>query len=262
MKTSLLLLLVPLLEFRAHAQSRPTLPDVVSPLLRATLDTVAVTGTTRVLTLATTPGPTLTYYPLAPGIRQAVLYTPLAAGRVYDVQAIRVLVSAENNRSTTGQLLLNLVLPDLATGKPSAHALLPAPLVVSSQQVRRAKQGLLTLDVQAHHLSIPPGGLFVVVEGATSPPDEYLGDTLIARGEHESQRAVYAKLRQPAYPARLRVVNITDFICVRGIRTSGQPQSWDYSPRKASWVRRQAAYTHCPSCVIANAGLELVVREL
>lgn len=244
------------------AQAQAKLPVIINPLLRAALDTVVVTGTTRVLTLATTPGPTLSYYPVAPGVRQAILYTSPTAGHTYDVQAIRVLVSAENNRSSTGQLRLNLVLPDSATGGPSTHALLPAPVVVSSQQVRRAKQGVLTLDVQAHHLSMPPGGLFVVVEGTTSPPDEYLGDTLLARGKHETQWAVYAKLRQPEHPTKLQVVNITNFICVRGIRTSGQPQTWDYSLKQATWVRRQATYAHCPSCVSANAGLELVVREL
>ena len=234
MRTCLLSISVLLLGLRAQAQSRPLLPTVVSPPLHAALDTVAVAGTTRVLTLASTPGPTLPYYPLAPGVRQAVLYAPPTAGHTYDVQAIRVLVSAEHNRSSTGQLRLNLVLPDSATGGPSTHTLLPTPVVVSSQQVRRAKQGVLTLNVQAYQLSMSPSGLFVVAEGNPSPPAAYVGDTLLARDKHAPRWAVYAKLRQPEHPAKLQVVNITDFICVRGIRTNSQPQTWDYSPKKTT----------------------------
>ena len=57
----------------AHAQTAPPLPP-----LRATLDTVAVTGTSRVLTLATAPGPDVPGRSHWPQIRTAVFYTPPA----------------------------------------------------------------------------------------------------------------------------------------------------------------------------------------
>ena len=75
-------------------------------------------------------------------------------------------------------------------------------------------------------------------------------------------------LLSPELQARLervlgqRIVNAMDFICIRDIRTTLPPQTWDYRPKKATWMQRQAFYPKCPNCVISNAGLELVVREL
>ena len=242
----------------AHAQTTPP-----RPTLQATLDTVAVTGTTRVLTLASAPGPELAIRALSPGVRIAVLHTPPAGPHEYDLTGIRILVSKQYNQSNTGMLLVNLMRPDSSTHAPSTRALLPAPIAVTDREVRRAKNGVLTLDVRAYHLTMPATGIFVVAEGAPKPPYRYLGDTLFAsRGFGTHFAYVHVRLGNPATPRRQRIVNAMDFICVRDIRTAAQPQTWDYRPKKASWVQRQASYPKCPQCTISNAGLELVVREL
>lgn len=242
----------------AHAQTTPP-----RPTLKATLDTVAVTGTTRVLTLAAAPGPELAIRALTPGVRMAVLHTPPAGPHEYDLTSIRILVSKSGNLSNTGMLLVSLMLPDSSTHAPSSRALLPAPIAVTDREVRRAKNGVLTLDVRAYHLTMPAAGVFVVAEGATKPPYRYLGDTLFAsKGFGVHLAYVHVRLGNPKRPGRQRIVNAMDFICVRDIRTTLPPQTWDYRPKKAAWVQRLAAYPKCPQCVISNAGLELVVREL
>ena len=241
-----------------HAQTASPLPP-----LRATLDTVAVTGTTRVLTLAAAPGPDVVILSLKPGIKIAVLHLPPAGPHEYDLTGIRVLVTKQYNQSNTGLLLLNLMLPDSSTHAPSSRALLPAPIAITDREVRRAKDGVLTLDVRAYHLTLPASGVFVVAEGAPEPPYHYLGDTIFAdRGFGHAMPSVHVRLGNPATPRKQRIVNAMDFIGVRGIRTTVQPQTWDYRPKKAAWVQRQASYPQCPQCTISNAGLELVVREL
>jgi hypothetical protein len=241
-----------------RAQTAPALPP-----LRATLDTVAVTGTTRMLTLVSAPGPDVSERSLTPGTKVAVRYTPPAGPHEYDLTGIRVLVSGKYNLSSTGLLLIRLMLPDSSTHGPSTRALLPAPIAISDREVRRAKDGLLTLDVRAYHLILPATGVFVVAEGAPEPPYRYLGDTVFAdHGFGKPQPSVHVRLGNPATPRKQRIVNAMDFICVRNIRTTVQPQTWDYYPKKAVWRQREAFYPKCPQCVISNAGLELVVREL
>ncbi|WP_035564049.1 hypothetical protein [Hymenobacter sp. IS2118] len=242
----------------AHAQNTPSLPP-----LRATLDTVTVTGTTRVLTLSAAPGPDISVRSLTPGTKMAVLHTPPDGAHEYDLVGIRLLVSKQYNRSSTGLVLVNLLLPDSSTQAPSDRALLPAPIAVTDREIRRAKNGVLTLDVRAYHLTLPASGAFVVAEGAPEPPYRYLGDTVFAdRGLGRAMPSQHVRLGNPATPGQQRIVNATDFICVRDVRTTVQPQTWDYSPKKGLWTRRQASYPKCPRCVISNAGLELVVREL
>jgi hypothetical protein len=222
---------------------------------------VTVTGTTRVLTLAAAPGPELPGFPMIPRAQKAVFYAHPSAEHEYDLTAIRLLVSDEWNRSSTGQVLIDLVLPDSSTHGPSARHLLPAPLVVTAREARKAKNGVISLDVQALRVSIPATGVFAMASGQPLPGDQYLGDTLLIN-KRENRRALYVKIGSLAKPAALRVVNATDFISIREIRTVGQPQTWDYNNRTQAWQRRKAAYAHCPKCVISNAGLELVVREL
>ena len=242
----------------AHAQTTPPRPP-----MRATLDTVAVTGTTRVLTLASAPGPDLAVRSLTPGVKTAVLHLPPAGPHEYDLTGIRILVSKQYNLSNTGILLVNLVLPDSSTHAPSTQALLPAPIAVTDREVRRAKNGVLTLDVRAYRLTLPVAGVFVVAEGAPKPPYRYLGDTLFAsKGFGTHLPYVHVRLGKMGTSRRQRIVNAADFICVRDIRTSAQPQTWDYRIKQAAWAQRQAFYPKCPKCIISNAGLELVVREL
>ena len=243
----------------AHAQTTPPLPT-----LKAALDTVAVTGTTRVLTLASAPGPELAGRAHWPKIRSAVFYAPPAGSHDYDLIGIRVLVSKQYNRSNTGVLLLSLMLPDSSTHGPSARALLPAPIAVTDREVRRAKNGVLELDIRSHQLTLPAKGLFVVAEGAPEPPYRYLGDTIFAERSlgKSAVPSVHVRLVNPANPGKQRIINAMDFISVRSIRTTARPQTWDYNNRAQAWQQRQASYPNCPKCVISNAGLELVVREL
>lgn len=239
----------------AHAQTAPS--------LRAILDTVAVTGTTRVLTLAAAPGPDIPVNSLRPGRKTAVLHLPPAGAHEYDLTGIRVLVSEKYNMSSTGILLVNLMLPDSSTHAPSTRALLPTPIVITDREVRRAKDGVLTLDVRAHHITLPASGVYVVAEGAPEPPYRYLGDTIFAeRGFGKQRPFVHVRLANPATPRKEHIINATDFICIRDIRTTVQPQTWDYRPQKGVWVQRQASYPNCSQCIISNSGLELVVREL
>ena len=239
----------------AHAQTTPPLPP-----LRAPLDTVAVTGTTRVLTLAAAPGPEFLGFPLSPGVQRAVFYARPSAEHEYDLSAVHVLVSNQSNRSSTGQVLIDLVLPDSVTHSPTGRCLLPTPLVLTNREVRKAKQGLLTLDVRAYHPTIPAAGVFVRATGQTTPGHQFRGDTLLLTSKNA--RSVYVKVADQAHPGTLRVVNAVDFICIRDIRTTSQPQTWDYNNRTRTWQQRKAAYARCPQCAISNAGLELVVREL
>ena len=242
----------------ARAQTTPPLPT-----MQAALDTVAVTGTTRVLTLAAAPGPEVVAHSLTPGRKFAVFHTPPTRSHEYDLTGIQVLVSKQYNRSNTGLLLLNLALPDSTTHAPSAQLLLPAPIAVTDREVRRAHDGVLTLDVRAYHITMPATGLFVVAEGAPEPPYQFLGDTTFAdRGLGKSRPFIHVRLGNPATPQKQRFVNAMDFINVRGIRTTGQPQTWDYVRRKGLWQQRPASNPNCPQCAISNAGLELVVREL
>lgn len=241
----------------AHAQTTPPLSS-----LKAVLDTVAVTGTTRVLALAAAPGPDIPVRVLTPGMKVAVFYALPSREHEYDLQTIRLLVSERGNFSRTGQLLIDLLLPDSITHGPSARRLLPTPLLVTDREVRRAKGGILTLDVSAYHLTMPSTGIFVVAQGIASPPFRYLGDTLIQEKKSQSDRSVYIKINTGEHSNQLRLVNATDFICIRDIRTTAQPQTWDFSSRKGAWIQRKSFYSTCPKCIISNSGLELVVREL
>lgn len=242
----------------AHAQTTPPLPT-----LQATLDTVAVTGTSRVLTLTTAPGADAWWHTLTPGKKIAVLHMPPAGTHEYDLTGIRVLVSKEANLSETGRLLVHLLLPDSSTHTPSARALLPAPISVTDREVRRAKNGVLTLDVRAYGITLPATGVFVVAEGAAKPPYRYLGDTLFAdRGFGQVRPSLHVRLAHTKRPGKQRLVNTADFICVRDTRATVQPQTWDYVPKKERWEQRKLSYPNCPQCIISNSGLELVVREL
>lgn len=244
----------------AHAQATLPLP---LPALTATLDTVAVTGSTRVLTLAATPGDDAWWHTLTPNRKVAVFHAPPAGAHEYDLTGIRVLVSKEANLSDTGRLLVNLLLPDSSSHTPSARALLPAPIAVNDREVRRAKNGVLTLDVRAYGITLPATGVFVVAEGAPKPPYRYLGDTLFADwGFGKVRPSLHVRLAHTKGPGKQRLVNTADFICVRDTRATVQPQTWDYDPGKAIWARRQLSYPNCPQCIISNSGLELVVREL
>ncbi|WP_460504195.1 hypothetical protein, partial [Hymenobacter agri] len=208
-------------------------------------------------------GPELAVRTFTPGVRTAVLHRPPAGSHEYDLTAIRVLVSKQYNLSNNGLLLVSLLLPDSSTHAPSARALLPAPIAVTDREVRRAKNGVLTLDVRAYHLTMPAAGVFVVAEGAPKPPYRYLGDTLFAsKGFGTHLPYMHVRLCNPAAPRRQRLVNAGDFICIRDVRTTAQPQTWDYRKKKAAWVQRQTSYPNCPQCIISNSGLELVVREL
>ena len=240
-----------------QAQTAPPLPT-----LKATLDTVAVTGTTRVLTLASALGPDIPLRVLTPGMQVAVFHARPSLEHEYDLMAIRVFVSGQFNRSNTGQVLINLVLSDSSTHAPSELRLLPTTLVVTDREVRKAKKGLLTLDLRPYHLSIPANGIFVLAQGQPSAGDKFLGDTLIQKDNEKVGGAFYIKLGSLAHPGPIRVVNAMNFICIRDIRTTVQPQTWDYYPKKAMWRQRKAFYPKCPQCVISNAGMELVVREL
>ena len=126
----------------AHAQTTPPLPP-----LRAT---VAVTGTTRVLTLAAAPGPELLGFPLSPGVQRAVFYARPSTEYGYDLSAVRVLVSNQSIRSSTGQVLIDLVLPDSVTHGPTGRCLLPTPLVLTNREVRKAR------TVDARCAGLPP----------------------------------------------------------------------------------------------------------
>lgn len=239
-----------------------TQAQTTGPTLLATLDTVSITGTTRVLTLATAPGAEIPIRAMSPSKKTAVYYVPPSTQHEYDINSIRILVSKADNLSNTGRLLIDIVLPDSVTGAPSNRRLLPFPIAVTDREVRRAKAGVLSLDVRAYRITMPRNGLFVVAQGSPEPPYQYVGDTLLARGLGKARASVYVRLVNPASPKKIRIVNAMDFICVRDVRTPVAPQTWDYSFKKAIWTQRLASYPKCPSCVISNTGLELVVREL
>lgn len=265
MKASTLILLATwlIVASPAMAQCPSSSPDAAAPL-RVALDTVAVRGTTRLLKLAPDTGEDLPLRSLSPGRKVAVFYSPPSREHEYDVKALRLLVSDKHNLSSTGQLRVTFVLPDSSTHAPSTRTLLPSPLLVTDREVRRTKEGAFVFDVSAYHITMPAGGLFIVAEGIPEPPFVYAGDTLVRTSKYSPGPSVYVKLKRPAAGggAKLKVVNATDFISLRDVRTTTQPQTWDYWPQKSSWTRRRLVYEKCPRCVISNTGIELVVREL
>ena len=225
---------------------------------------MAVRGTTRLLKLAPDTGEDLPLRSLSPGHKVAVFYAPPSREHEYDVKALRLLVSDQYNRSSTGLLLVNFVLPDSSTHAPSGRTLLPNPLLLTDREVRRAKQGAFVFDVSAYRITMPAGGLFIVAEGIPKPPFVYAGDTLVRTSKNSPGPWVYVKLKRPVTggTAKLKVVNATEFVSLRDVRTTTEPQTWDYSPTKKSWTKRRLVYEKCPRCVISNAGMELEVREL
>jgi len=248
----------------AQAQSIPYPIDALPmpKALRVALDTVAVRGSTRLLTLAPDTGENLPLRSLSPGHKVAVFYAPPGPGHEYDLKALRLLVSDRHNLSSTGQLLINFVLPDSLTHAPTGRALLSTPLLLTDRDVRRAKQGAYTFDVAAHRITMPAGGLFIVAEGIPEPPFVFAGDTVI-RPSKNSPPAMYVNLKRATAPqARPKVVNATNFIALRDVRTATEPQTWDFSPPRNAWKKRQLVYEKCPRCIISNAGIELVVQEL
>ena len=232
--------------------------------LRVALDTVAVKGSTRVLKLAPDTGEDIPLRSLWPGQKVAVFYSPPSREHEYDLKALRLLVSDESNRSNTGQLLVNFVLPDSLTHAPTGRALLPTPLRLTDREVRRAKQGAFVFDVSAYRITMPVGGLFIVAEGIAEPPFVYAGDTVFRDFKRSFAPSMHAKLKRPTADGgtKLKVVNVCDFISLRDVRTTTEPQTWDFLHSRGAWTKRQLRYEKCPSCLISNTGIELVVQEL
>lgn len=253
-RTSFITLLGLLLCAQSYAQDLPH--------LQAKLDTVAITGNIKVLKLTSSLGEELPIRALSPEKKTAVFYAPPTQSHEYDVTAIRILVSSESNLSNAGQLFIDLVLPDTVTHSPSKFRLLPAPISITNKEVRKAKNGVLSLDVSTYGLTIPRQGLFVLAEGVAEQGYKYLGDSLVSKGIGRARASMYARVAPLTNIKKSKLINVMDFICIRDVRTSVEPQTWDFNRKRSVWMRRLLSYPNCPSCTISNSGLELTVREL
>lgn len=173
------------------------------------------------------------------------------------------MVSNKYNRSRTGRVLINFALPQVGTQAPSSRYLLRAPLVLSDRQVHESTNGTVVFDVSSYHISLPAGGLFIIAEGVPNLPYVSLGDTLIRGPKNAPIPSKYIKLAILGSGSTAhRIVNATDFICLREMRTTNEPQTWDYSTQKPHWVKRRMFYANCLSCIISNTAIDLLVQEL
>ncbi|MGI4833858.1 MAG: hypothetical protein ACRYFK_10395 [Janthinobacterium lividum] len=240
---------------RAAAQARP-------PARPITLDTVAVTGQVRQLTLLP-PGEKTTRFsglPLPPGRRVAVRFQPPGAGHEYDIRSVTLHFSNLFNASSTGSLLVQLARADSA-GAPTSHSLLPAAYVLTARQVRRARHGALTLALQGQ-LPLPPQGIFVVLTGAPAPGEAFVADTFkLEKHGGEQRRVAYVQVRSQA-SGTIRLVSAADFINLPTVVTTEQPVTWSFWQRDQLWHRSLLSVPQVPHYRPHNYWVELGVTEL
>ncbi|WP_139926478.1 hypothetical protein [Hymenobacter sp. DG01] len=156
-------------------------PDTLKPIPMQSLAEVTVR-----------PGQTVTVTPFGAKVKPLRTYSLVAGTNI----AVHLPASTHG---TISQIQVQLKPTDVRAGRlrvqllaapvgevptvPESATMLPAPIMVSAQQMKAAPKGLLTLDVSAHDLAMPAGGVFVVVEGLGSETaPNYVAITVPSKG--------------------------------------------------------------------------------
>jgi hypothetical protein len=225
------------------------------------LDTVAVTGQIRQLTLlplGAKPS-ALGGFSLSPAHRVAIRYQPPTTEHEYDIRSVTLHFNTLFNSSSTGRVQVQLALPD-SSGAPASTYLLPTPFILTAQQVRRARQHTITLSVQGNHLALPPSGIFVVLTGLAAATEQFISDTLISQKHAKGQQS-YVKMSTKDSRA-YRLVSQSDFLTLPIIYTTQPPVTWSWWKRDQQWHRLAFSVASVPQYRPFNYWVELGVTEL
>jgi hypothetical protein len=233
----------------------------LGPAHNVSLDTVAVTGQVRQLTLLPlgAKASAIGGFPLSPEHRVAIKYQPPTTTHEYDIRSVTLHFNTLFNSSSTGRVQVQLALAD-SSGAPSSTYLLPTPFILTSKQVRRARQHTITLSVQDNHLLLPPTGVFVVLTGLAVATDEFTNDTLISQ-KHATNQLSYVKVRSKASGA-YRLVSQSDFVTLPIAYTTQLPVTWSWWKRDQQWHRLSFSLANVPQYRPFNYWVELGVTEL
>lgn len=157
-------------------------PDTLRPIPAQTLAEVTVRPSKTVTITPFTSGKVkaLRTYSLVAGTNIAVHLPATTSGTLATIQ-----VQLKPTDVRAGRLRVQLLAApqsQVAT-VPENAPLLPAPIIVSAQQMKEAPKGLLSLDVSSYNIAMPANGVFVVVEGLGSEEaPNYVAITVPSKG--------------------------------------------------------------------------------
>lgn len=166
----------------------------------------------------------------APGGSFAVRFTAPAAN--YHELTQVVLHLHRPSQIAESQLRIRLASAS-PTGQPADDSLYtPIPLI--NKQLRSAS-GRLPVQWPTAAALVPPGGLFIVVEGLGRTPDEF-ASKLVSNQADQPARLAIAERQQPDRASRLVVHNTLPML--RGGTDAGQQvENWVRNPVTQQWRR-------------------------
>lgn len=139
-----------------------------------------------------------------PGSQYGVFFQVDSLEKAVLVQQITV--QLRKARPTAGRIRIRLVAPTPGPRPlPSAHDLLPVAALYTAAELAVLAGQPLTVDLSAHQLRMPKMGLFVVVEGLASLPEERfirmenLGTVVTASNPNDP--ASFTKTPMQAFPS-------------------------------------------------------------
>jgi hypothetical protein len=121
-----------------------------------------------------------------------------------------------------------------STGGPADDNLLPAPVVLTTADLLRARKHL-TLEWPSTQLLVPNQGFFIVVEGLGQSSDEYVS-RLVPPEKHQAARYEIRRRSQPKTP--VRVAEALGFPRLKGTKPDpSAAESWYRDTVTQEWRR-------------------------
>lgn len=173
-----------------------------------------------------------TGYYMIPSVQVAVHLPGLPQGGTGQVSQLKLQLQPTAIR--TGGLRVQLLsVPADSTAGPTGTPLLPAPILVSAVQLASAPKGLLTLDVSSHNVELPAAGVFVVLEGLGSEPDQQF--ISITSGP----RPLLVTGSDPKDPKTYQVGRLDDYSQLAAAESADQARTWLLGSNGRGWRLRQ-----------------------
>ncbi len=120
-------------------------------------------------------------------------------------------------------------------GGPDPGDLLPTPLVLTTETLQHARKNLL-LSWPDSRILVPEGGFFLVVEGLSNQPDEYVSGVRSPTTSREIPRYELSRRDQPTAP--LRVVAFRDLPVLLGaVPAATGAEGWHKDAATQQWRR-------------------------
>lgn len=140
------------------------------------------------------------YYALTPGTGYALQVLP-AAGQQY-LRELRLPLRPFERRDTAQVPVRVRLAPASPDGTPADEDLLPVPMIISTLALQQLTYQGLVLTWPPGQVAVPGTGFFVVLEGLSATPDEYVAGLVRSR-QLGGMAYQLARRQQPAAAPRL-----------------------------------------------------------